>query len=33
MGGRRVKGLMEALADVFEGVGWEVELFWDLSKA
>ena len=26
-------GLMEGLADVFEGVGWEAELFWDLSKA
>jgi len=33
MVGRRVMGPMEGLADVFEGVGWEAELFWDLSKA
>jgi len=31
--GRAVLGQMEGLADVFEGIGWEVELFWDLSKA
>ena len=24
---------MKGLADVFERIGWEVELFWDLSKA
>jgi len=24
---------IEGLADVFEGIGWETELFWDLWKA
>ena len=32
MGDRAVLGLMEGLTDVFEGVGWEAELFWDLWK-
>jgi len=31
--GRAVLGLTEGLANVFEGIGWEAELFWDLLKA
>jgi len=31
--GRAVLEQIEGLADVFEGIGWEAELFWDLSKA
>ena len=31
--GQAVLGQMEGLANVFEGIGWEAELFWDLSKA
>jgi len=31
--GRAVLGQMEGLVDIFEGIGWEAELFWDLSKA
>jgi len=33
MGGRAVLRLIEGLADVFEGVGWEGDVLWDLSKA
>ena len=33
MGGQRVLGLMEGLADVFEGIGWDAKLFWDLWRA
>jgi len=28
-----VLGQMEGLADMFEWIEWEAELFWDLSKA
>jgi len=31
--GQAILGPMEGLADVFEGIGWETELFWDLLKA
>jgi len=33
MGGRAALGLVEGLADVFEGIGWEADLFWDILKA
>jgi len=32
MGDQAVLGLMEGLIDVFDGVGWEAELLWDLWK-
>jgi len=33
MRARRVLRLMEDLADVFEGVGWEADVLWDLCRA
>jgi len=30
MEGRAVLRLMEGLTDVFEGVGWETDVLWDL---
>jgi len=33
MRARRVLRLMEGLADVFEGVGWEADMLWDLCRA
>jgi len=32
MRGRAVLGLMEGLADEFEGIGWEPDEFWDLWR-
>ena len=33
MRGRAILRLMEGLADEFEGVGWEPDVFWDLWRA
>jgi len=32
MVGRPIMGPIKGLGDVFEGIGWETELFWDLWK-
>jgi len=33
MGGRAILGPIKGLANVFEGIGWEADLFWDLWRA